>query len=150
MLTDRTEIARDLVLKIAGHQPVGQGSVKRAIGSVAEATGLSERRIRSIFHREVQKVSDDEIATLRRCAEETQTTHTDTAGAARAEIGQCAIEILADIMVAEKNLAIFLARENGNARLGKSQEIDVARELLGRVIDLLIPAQGSKVNNGVA
>lgn len=61
--------ARNLIVDIAGPQPLG-ARVKSVLARVAKATGIPERRIRGIWHREAKAVLADEINALRRAKEE--------------------------------------------------------------------------------
>jgi len=60
--------ARDLIIEIAG--PVSLGArVKTVLARVAEQTGLPERRIRGIWHREAKAVLAAEMIALKRAAD---------------------------------------------------------------------------------
>lgn len=66
MLTARTE-ARDLVLQIAGPLRLGE-NVKGALARVARATGLTDRRVRGIWHSEARSITAVEMDRLRHAA----------------------------------------------------------------------------------
>ena len=59
--------ALEFVEEIAGPQPLG-AKLKKAFGDVADATGLTARRIRAIWNREAKLIDADELATLERAA----------------------------------------------------------------------------------
>lgn len=60
--------ARDLIIEIAG--PVSLGArVKTVLARVAEQSGLPERRIRGIWHREAKAVLAAEMIALKRAAD---------------------------------------------------------------------------------
>lgn len=61
--------AKHLVVEIAGLAEMGR-NLKNDFARVAEATGLSERRIRGIWNDEARKVSGDELAELERARQE--------------------------------------------------------------------------------
>lgn len=61
--------ARNLIVEIAG--PVRLGDrVKPILGKVAALSGLPERRIRGIWHREARAILAEEIKALQRAKEE--------------------------------------------------------------------------------
>jgi hypothetical protein len=62
---------RELLIEIAGPVRLGE-NVKSALASIAMKSGLSERRIRGIWHREVKDLRAKELAKLRRAARERQ------------------------------------------------------------------------------
>jgi hypothetical protein len=61
--------AKTLVVEIAGWREMGR-NLKSDFARVAEASGLSERRIRGIWNDEARKVSGDELADLERARQE--------------------------------------------------------------------------------
>ncbi|MDQ0505975.1 hypothetical protein [Xanthobacter agilis] len=61
--------ARNMIIEIAGPQPLGV-RVKSVLAFVAEVSGISERRIRGIWHREAKTILADEINALKRAREE--------------------------------------------------------------------------------
>ncbi len=56
--------ARSLIIDIAGPVPLG-AKVKTILARVADASGLSERRIRGIWNEEARAVLADELEALR-------------------------------------------------------------------------------------
>lgn len=59
--------AHQLVAEIAGPLELG-GRIKTALAIVARKTGLTERRVRGIWHREARVIRADELDALRRAA----------------------------------------------------------------------------------
>lgn len=59
--------ARNLIIDIAGPISLGE-RVKTVLSLVAERSGLSERRVRGIWHREAKAVLADELSALQRAA----------------------------------------------------------------------------------
>lgn len=59
--------ARHLIIEIAGPISLGE-RVKTVLSKVAERSGLPERRIRGIWHREAKAVLADELSALQRAA----------------------------------------------------------------------------------
>lgn len=60
--------ARNLIVEIAGPISLGE-RVKTVLAAVAERSGLSERRIRGIWHREAKAVLAEELHALQRAAD---------------------------------------------------------------------------------
>ncbi|WP_371346494.1 hypothetical protein [Ancylobacter sp. IITR112] len=60
--------AHDLIGQIAGAQALGS-PIKTALSIVARRTGLTERRVRGIWHREARAIRAEELDALRRAAE---------------------------------------------------------------------------------
>lgn len=60
--------ARHLIIEIAGPISLGE-RVKTVLSKVAERSGLPERRIRGIWHREAKALLADELSALQRAAE---------------------------------------------------------------------------------
>lgn len=60
--------AHQLIAQIAGAQALGS-PIKTALGIVARRTGLTERRVRGIWHREARAIRAEELDALRRAAE---------------------------------------------------------------------------------
>lgn len=65
---------RALIMEIAGPLPMGS-RVKTALGRVAAATGLSERRVRAFWNGEARTVLAAEMDSLRRAAAENRKTN---------------------------------------------------------------------------
>lgn len=59
--------AHSLIAEIVGPMEMG-GRIKTALGIVARRTGLSERRIRGLWHKEARSIRADELDALRRAA----------------------------------------------------------------------------------
>lgn len=60
--------AHHLIGQIAGAQALGS-PIKTALSIVARRTGLSERRVRGIWHKEARAIRAEELDALRRAAE---------------------------------------------------------------------------------
>lgn len=59
--------ARDLIIEIAGPISLGE-RVKTVLANVAARSGLPERRVRGIWHREAKALLADELSALQRAA----------------------------------------------------------------------------------
>lgn len=59
--------AHHLIAEIAGPMELG-GRIKTALGVVARRTGLPERRVRGLWHKEARAIRADELDALRRAA----------------------------------------------------------------------------------
>lgn len=57
--------AQSLIRELAGPLALGD-RVKAALARVARLTGLSERRVRGLYHREARAIRAEELDTLRR------------------------------------------------------------------------------------
>ena len=62
-----TAVARDLIADIAGPIRLGE-NIKSSLAMVARKTGLSDRRVRALWHREARRIDAEEMETLRRAA----------------------------------------------------------------------------------
>lgn len=59
--------AHRLIATIVGPQEIG-GRIKTALGMVARRTGLPERRVRGLWHKEARAIRAEELDALRRAA----------------------------------------------------------------------------------
>lgn len=57
----------DVIATIVGPQEIG-GRIKTALGLVARRTGLPERRVRGLWHKEARAIRAEELDALRRAA----------------------------------------------------------------------------------
>ena len=90
--------AHRLIATIVGPQEIG-GRIKTALGMVARRTGLPERRVRGLWHKEARAIRADELDALRRAARAEQ----------KAEIDAEISELRARLARLEETLAVAAA-----------------------------------------
>jgi len=96
--------AHRLIATIVGPQEIG-GRIKTALGMVARRTGLPERRVRGIWHKEARAIRAEELDALRRAARAEQ----------KAEINAEIAELRARIACLEGQIAMASAAVGGEA-----------------------------------
>lgn len=90
--------AHRLIATIVGPQEIG-GRIKTALGMVARRTGLPERRVRGLWHKEARAIRAEELDALRRAARTEQ----------RAEVNAEIAELRARIACLEGQIALACA-----------------------------------------
>lgn len=104
--------AHHLIGQIAGAQALGS-PIKTALSIVARRAGLSERRIRGIWHKEARAIRAEELDALRRAAEAQK----------KAEFDADISELRARLARLEAAASLTAAHAVRGAREGEGQEV---------------------------